>query len=604
MKRQLLNVFFVWLLITLLAPTMVKAIDSDWGYASVNVGETINVKMSSTMQSILSSPYAINISCIWSSENASIATANQTSYYSCKVTGIKKGNIKIYCNVSWTVDMGYGVGVPNSVRGCVYLTVTEPVKVKTISISPSSSVFLSPNNNVQLKATVYPSNATNKTVTWSSSDTDVVTVDNTGMLKAIDYGNATITCNATDGSGVTATCEVTVADKVPVTDITLSDTLLSLGTESNTGKYLYATIVPDNATDKTVTWSSSNPGVATVSYNRLMDDGRYRVDVDAKAIGSTTITCTANDGSGVQVTCTVNVYKYPDGATFSEKTSEGVEIWYKMLDNSNGTCSVNGVSSNNTGTITIPSVVKGYTVISIGKSAFYSNKSITTVNLPTTVTSIGNEAFYNCTSLTSIKLNNVTYLGEEVFYNCTALSSITGINQMEYIGDNAFYNTPWYDKLPDGPLYLGKVLYRYKGSMPENTIFSVKDGTVSITSGAFANRTIGLFQSDNRHLVSLYIPKSVSNLYGCSSYCPNLERIVIDPANETYDSRNDCNAIIEKSSNTLIAGCKGTVIPETVTAIGERAFEYSGIASVVIPNSVDSIADYVFNGSSLASSEF
>ena len=134
---------------------------------------------------------------------------------------------------------------------------------------------------------MYPRDATNQFVMWSSSDTSVATVDNDGTVTAIGEGSATITA---DASGKTATCEVTVT--VPVSSVSLSQSSLALiKGESAT---LTATVNPSDATNKTVTWSSSNIYVARVT-NGL---------VEAVAGGSAVITARAG---GEQATCSVTV---------------------------------------------------------------------------------------------------------------------------------------------------------------------------------------------------------------------------------------------------------------------------------------------------------
>ena len=146
-----------------------------------------------------------------------------------------------------------------------------------------------------LTATVSPSNATNKTVTWSSSNTSVATVSSSGVVSAKAAGSATITVKTNDGNK-TATCKVTVTTAtIAVTSVSLNKSSLSMTVgETQT---LTATVLPTNATNKTVTWSSSNTSVATVSSSGT---------VTAKTAGSATITVTTNDG-GKFATCSITV---------------------------------------------------------------------------------------------------------------------------------------------------------------------------------------------------------------------------------------------------------------------------------------------------------
>ena len=173
----------------------------------------------------------------------------------------------------------------------------QPQLVAGITLS-ATTLSLQPGTTKQLRVTVSPADATNKGVTWESSNEAVATVSASGLVTAVANGTCTITCRAKDGSGVYAQCQVTVGSSsgTPVTSITLSQTslLLSVGTTQT----LTATVLPSNATDKSVTWTSTDTGVATVSLAGT---------VSAVASGSCTVVCSAKDGSGVYAECQVNV---------------------------------------------------------------------------------------------------------------------------------------------------------------------------------------------------------------------------------------------------------------------------------------------------------
>ena len=167
------------------------------------------------------------------------------------------------------------------------------LKVKTIKLSRTATTVFR-GKTFQLSATVAPANATLTAVTWKSSNTKVATVSGTGKVTAKGKGTATITCTAKDGSGVKASCKVTV--KQPVTKITLNKSSLSI-TRGKTYQ-LKATVAPTTANNKAVAWKSSNVKVAAVSST-----GK----VTAKGKGTATITCTAKDGSGKKASCKVTV---------------------------------------------------------------------------------------------------------------------------------------------------------------------------------------------------------------------------------------------------------------------------------------------------------
>ena len=149
---------------------------------------------------------------------------------------------------------------------------------------------------LKLKATIAPKDATNKNVTWKSSDPKVAKVDKNGKVTALKAGTATITCTAKDGSGVKATCKITVKD-AKVTKLTLNKAKASL----KAGKTLQLEVkkvAPAEAVNRNVKWTTSDKKVATVDKN-----GK----VTAKGSGTCIITCTAQDGSGVTVTCKITV---------------------------------------------------------------------------------------------------------------------------------------------------------------------------------------------------------------------------------------------------------------------------------------------------------
>ena len=182
----------------------------------------------------------------------------------------------------------------------------EDVEVSSITLS-ETSLSLTAGDSATLTATVEPENATDKTVTWTSSNTDVATVEN-GTVKAVSAGSAVITAKAGEK---TAECTVTVKAPEPeiveATGITLSRTALSL--KAGASAALTATIAPANATDKTVTWTSSNTRVATVTNGTV------------KAVANGTATITAATKNGKRATCTVTVTTDTTGVKLSRTSA-------------------------------------------------------------------------------------------------------------------------------------------------------------------------------------------------------------------------------------------------------------------------------------------
>ena len=166
-----------------------------------------------------------------------------------------------------------------------------------------------------------------------------------------------------------------------------------------------------------------------------------------------------------------------------------------------------------------------------------------TVNIPNSVTFIGNFAFEGCTGLKEVNIpNSITFIGDDTFSGCTSLNELILPNSITTIGQFSFSNC--------------------------------------------------------NSLKSLTIPKSVLTIGNCAFYgCESLESIEVDSENIKYDSRGNCNAIIETYTDRLILGCKNTVIPQDVKTIGEDAFAGNiDMKYLYFPNSVTTIERGAFSG--------
>jgi len=207
----------------------------------------------------------------WSTSDASVATVTGG-----KVKTLKPGKVIITARAGDKSDT------------CEINVEKRVIPVTSVSLN-EHSLTLTEGDEVTLSATVKPDDATDKTVTWSTSDVSLATVDG-GTVKTLKPGKVTITAKAGDQSDA---CVITVEKKyVPVTSISLSQTELTLLADNDAS--LTATVKPDDATDKTVTWTSSNPSVARVS-------GGW---ITALQVGETTITASVG---GFSATCKVTV---------------------------------------------------------------------------------------------------------------------------------------------------------------------------------------------------------------------------------------------------------------------------------------------------------
>ena len=254
----------------------IDSIDVD---TEMDVGDTAQLSVTTTPAAL-----ADLVEVTWSSDEPGIVSVSDGT-----VTAESEGT----ATITATIEVN-GTTYSQTVTIAVGGSVVPDVPVTGVSLDRTSA-SLNVGGTVTLTATVSPSDATNKDVTWSSSNPSVATVEN-GVVTAVGDGTATITVTTVDGS-YTATCEVTVTeDTIEVTGVTLDKSEMTLYTDGRTGE-LNATVSPSNATNKNVTWKSSDPSVATVDENGV---------VAPVSAGTATITVTTVDGSHT-ATCTVTV---------------------------------------------------------------------------------------------------------------------------------------------------------------------------------------------------------------------------------------------------------------------------------------------------------
>ena len=452
----------------------------------------------------------------------------------------------------------------------------KPILIAVKSVSLNMTILtLTSGETGKLTATVTPSDADDSTVAWSSSNADVATVGNDGTVTAIKAGKATITAQAGD---ITAECAVSV-NPILVENVTLDVTTLTLAPGMT--KKLAATVKPDNADDKTVTWSSSNVEVAMVS-----NDGT----VGAIKTGETTIT--AQSGS-IKAECkvTVHVHSYSGGKC----TVCGVVPYLK-----GGIIDEHGVLVRYSGsetTVVIPDGVTG-----IGYPAFSNCTGLTSVEIPASVTSIGYCAFEGCTGLTEVKIpDGVTSIGDNAFEGCTGLTEVEIPASVTSIGYCAFRGCTGLTevKIPDGVTKIGNYAFSMCTGLTSVTIpgsvtdiwagafsgctglasVTISDGVTSITDYAFDGCT---------SLKEVTIPNSVTGIGGRAFYgCTGLTEVTI-PNSVTsigFDAFYGCTGLTE------------VTIPDGVTSIESNAFEgCTSLTNVTIPNSLTRISSYTFRG--------
>ncbi len=243
------------------------------------------------------------------------------------------------------------------------------------------------------------------------------------------------------------------------------------------------------------------------------------------------------------------------------------------------------------GNIVIPSSVtfegETYQVTEIGEYAFSFSENLTSVSIPNSVTRIGDCAFQECSKLNNIVIpNSVEEIGNHAF-DYSGLTNVNLGNSIKRIGANAFTGCQFTSlTLPDGLLSIGENAFSECSLMKS---INLPGSLVSIGELAFDMCS---------SLSAITIPNSVSYI-GLEAFeeCHALISMKVEYGNEFYDSRNNCNAIIETATNTLIAGCKTSVIPNSVLAIGDYAFALcSGLKTITIPTYVKTIGHAAFMG--------
>ncbi len=248
-------------------------------------------------------------------------------------------------------------------------------------------------------------------------------------------------------------------------------------------------------------------------------------------------------------------------------------------------------------------------IVKIKHSAFANCGKLKSINIPNSVRIFENWLFEDCASLETVTLpNTLTFIPYAMFYGCSSLDSISIPESVSAIGDWAFYGCSGLKSvsLPSGLASIGKYAFFNSGltsvaipsniSVIEYCTFSccrelesvvIPSSVTSINNGAFN----GCWK-----LKSVMLPSSVTFIDGNAfSRCSDVSSMIVEIGNKMYDSRNGCNAIIETSTNTLIAGCKTTVIPENVEKISEDAFiGCDRLVTMTIPESVSEVGNYAF----------
>lgn len=260
-------------------PVAVSGVALNKKVATVNVGKKVTVKATVTPAN------ADNKTLAWTSSNTKIATVSNGV-----VKGVKAGRVIITAK---TID-------GSNISAKCTVTVKQPVT--RISLSKKATMYIG--KKLTLKAKVNPANASNKALTWKSSNTKIAKVASNGVVTGVKAGTVKITATAKDGSRKSATCTVTVRQSV--SKITLSKTNVVLPKKGSSYK-VRVTVAPKNAYNKNVAVKSAKTKVAKVSASTVKSGKTVKITAVKK--GKTKVVFTAKDGSKKSATCKVTVKK-------------------------------------------------------------------------------------------------------------------------------------------------------------------------------------------------------------------------------------------------------------------------------------------------------
>ena len=330
---------------------------------------TVEIGKTGSLTAKVKPDNATNKNVTWSSSDTAVATVDSGGI----VTAMKSGTTTI------TAKAG------NVTATC---TVTVPKEVESVTINENLSLKVG--ENCALSVTILPVDAADKSLKWTSDTTSVATVDENGKVTAVAVGSAKIT--ATSSNGKNAVCNVTVAEnKISVTEVSLNKTTLELTVEGT--ETLTATVKPDNASDKSVSWTSSDTAIATVDTNGKVTGVKE---------GTATITATTKDG-GKKAECKVTIkekttevsisldkisasMKVGDTLTLTAKvTPEGKKVTWKSSDETKATVDASGkVTAKAEGKVDITATVENENksaTCNITISKVYDAKNDTTTSL-------------------------------------------------------------------------------------------------------------------------------------------------------------------------------------------------------------------------------
>ena len=443
----------------------------------------------------------------------------------------------------------YIVAYDYAMNQCAYKVVLKENPVTALTLS-KTELTLPQKGYDTLTATVTPKDATDQSLTWTSSDPDVVEV-RSGIVAAKAPGTAVITVNSSKWPDVKAQCQITVTQEVGpdalLRDIQLNTQKISMleGT-SNDRVYLKA-YAPFYATDVDLVWSSSDESIVKVTAQTYAGNDTWGATVTAVGAGTATVTAKAkNSDASAEITIVV-------------AAAEGTGSFNIVGDT---LVAYTGTEA----TVTIPDGIRV-----VGDKAFYNNDSIQHVIFPDSVEEIGIRAFYDCDNLLDVKLpETMKSIGEGAFYYCEKMTTL-GLDDKGVI--------------PKGLTEISKNAFYYCKALKGDLV--IPDTVTTIGASAFYN---------GYALTSITIPDSVTSL---------------DAGGSQF---NSCSAVTSLTLSANITELPGralmgmkamTSLPDlkNVTSIGQSCFSgWTSLTEATIPEAVTYLGGSAFSNNPIMTS--
>ena len=497
----------------------------------------------------------------WSSNATDIASVDESTGV---ITAHKVGDAVI---TATTTD-GSGISASTTIH-------VTPLKVSQIEMPKDISLLYSLSK--QIEVNIAPELADNKTLKWASEDESIATVTQEGVVKGVNVGTTNITATAMDGSGVSATCKVTVKPVV----IDLSTKTINLRKGESYAEQI-VNVLPDNYEHKEVVWTSADNSIASVDSEGM---------ITAVKPGITTIKYSLGYDSSITAECKVIVYDenvvYVGGIYYIIDKQKSEATVTSIYGGKNTSLDAEQVAQCYSGTINIPEsiIYEGYkySVTKVGSYAFNCQNELQSIYIPCTVKevepyaaikaeklnrvnvadesqleNIGEQAFKLCIGLkrfvfdgTSLKLNTIGYAA---FNSCTALEKVqwNGKSELKTIKDYAFFKCISLNnfEMPNTTLSVGNSSFRYNASLTNihlsNSLnyideyaygecgfsqITLPESLANIQAGAFIN---------NDFLQEIILPERLQGL-GSAAFENNskLESVTFHTAIETMTIGNN-----------------------------------------------------------------